>query len=69
MTKPRSTEALDLTIVIGAPPGRVLDAFFDRDALGAWWQVVQSVTTSNGNRPSSAMKFWEDWAASFAEPS
>ena len=47
MTKPRSTEAptLDLTIVIGAPPGRVLDAFFDRDALGAWWQVVQSVTT------------------------
>src|SRR6476660_3021509 len=47
MTKPRSTEAptLDLTIVIGAPPGRVLDAFFDRDALGVWWQVVQSVTT------------------------
>ena len=48
MTKPRSTEAptLDITIVIGAPANRVLDAFFDRDALGAWWQVVQSVTIS-----------------------
>jgi uncharacterized protein YndB with AHSA1/START domain len=47
MTKPRSTDAptLDLTIVIGAPASRVLDAFFDRDALAAWWQVVQSVTT------------------------
>jgi uncharacterized protein YndB with AHSA1/START domain len=47
MTKSRSTEAptLDLTIVIGAPASRVLDAFFDRDALGSWWQVVQSVTT------------------------
>jgi uncharacterized protein YndB with AHSA1/START domain len=46
MTKPRSTEAptLDITIVIGAPANRVLEAFFDRDALGAWWQVVQSVT-------------------------
>jgi uncharacterized protein YndB with AHSA1/START domain len=47
MLKPRSTEAptLDLTIVIEAPADRVLDAFFDRDALGSWWQVVQSVTT------------------------
>jgi len=47
MTKPRSSEAssLNLTIVIAAPPSRVLAAFFDREALGAWWQVVQSITT------------------------
>jgi len=47
MSKSRSTETptLDLTIVIAAPASRVLDAFFDRDALGAWWQVVQAVTT------------------------
>jgi uncharacterized protein YndB with AHSA1/START domain len=47
MAKARSTEvpALDLTILIAAPPTRVLNAFFDPDALGAWWQVVRSVTT------------------------
>jgi uncharacterized protein YndB with AHSA1/START domain len=36
---------LDVTVVIAAPPGRVLQAFFDADALGAWWQVRRSVTT------------------------
>src|SRR6478672_1951234 len=36
---------LDLTTVIAAPAGRVLKAFFDADALGAWWQVSRSVTT------------------------
>src|SRR5262245_18880070 len=53
MTKPRSSEAptLDLTIVIAAAPNRVLDAFFDRDALGAWWRVVQSVTTPRALGP------------------
>jgi uncharacterized protein YndB with AHSA1/START domain len=42
---PRATHAgLDITIDIAAAPGRVLKAFFDADALGAWWQVVRSVT-------------------------
>jgi len=36
---------LDQTIVISASPGIVLKAFFDGDALGAWWQVKRSVTT------------------------
>lgn len=35
---------LDVSIVIGAPAGRVLKAFFDADALGAWWQVSHAVT-------------------------
>jgi uncharacterized protein YndB with AHSA1/START domain len=36
---------LDVTAVIAAPAGRVLKAFFDPDALIAWWQVTHSVTT------------------------
>ena len=39
------TPTLDLTTVIAAPAGLVLKAFFDADALGAWWQVSRSVTT------------------------
>jgi uncharacterized protein YndB with AHSA1/START domain len=35
---------LDVSILIAAPPGRVLKAFFDADALAAWWQVAHSVT-------------------------
>jgi uncharacterized protein YndB with AHSA1/START domain len=35
---------LDITILIVAPPSRVLKAFFDPAALAAWWQVVRSVT-------------------------
>ncbi len=37
--------SLDVAIVIAAPPGRVLKAFFDAAALHAWWQVTRSVTT------------------------
>ena len=37
--------SLDVSTVIAAPAGRVLKAFFDADALGAWWQVTRSVTT------------------------
>jgi uncharacterized protein YndB with AHSA1/START domain len=37
--------ALDQTIIIAASPAIVLKAFFDGDALGAWWQVKRSVTT------------------------
>jgi len=36
---------LDVTAIINAPAGLVLKAFFDADALGAWWQVAHSVTT------------------------
>jgi uncharacterized protein YndB with AHSA1/START domain len=37
--------SLDVTAIIAAPPGRVLKAFFDADALRAWWQVAHAVTT------------------------
>ena len=37
--------SLDVTAIIAAPPARVLKAFFDADALGAWWQVAHAVTT------------------------
>ncbi len=38
------SRSLDLSIVIAAPPTRVLRAFFDPAALGAWWQVANAVT-------------------------
>src|SRR6186997_344848 len=41
---PRS-QGLDVSLVIKSPPSRVLKAFFDADALGAWWQAARSVTT------------------------
>jgi uncharacterized protein YndB with AHSA1/START domain len=31
------------SLVINAPPGAVLDAFFDPAALATWWQVTRSV--------------------------
>ena len=37
--------SLDVTAVIAAPAARVLHAFFDAEALHAWWQVGHSVTT------------------------
>jgi uncharacterized protein YndB with AHSA1/START domain len=37
--------SLDVAIEIAAPSARVVKAFFDPDALGAWWQVARSVTT------------------------
>jgi uncharacterized protein YndB with AHSA1/START domain len=36
---------LDLELFIAAPPGRVLGAFFDPQALNAWWHVKHAVTT------------------------
>jgi uncharacterized protein YndB with AHSA1/START domain len=36
---------LDVSVIIKAPLNRVLKAFFDADALGAWWQTARSVTT------------------------
>jgi uncharacterized protein YndB with AHSA1/START domain len=37
--------SLDVTAIIEAPAGRVMRAFFDADALMAWWSVSHSVTT------------------------
>jgi len=33
------------TLLINAAPTRVMAAFFDPQALAAWWQVARSVTT------------------------
>jgi uncharacterized protein YndB with AHSA1/START domain len=49
---------LDLTAIVNAPPGRVLQAFFDADALRAWWQVTRSVTTPRALGPYAI-----EWAA------
>jgi len=37
--------SLDVSVVIAAPAGRILKAFFDADALNAWWGVAHSVTS------------------------
>jgi uncharacterized protein YndB with AHSA1/START domain len=36
---------LDITTFLAAPPGLVIKAFFDPQALAAWWQVLHAVTT------------------------
>ncbi len=41
----QSRPGVDVSVVIAAPPGRVLKAFFEAEALGAWWQVSHSVTS------------------------
>jgi len=40
-----------VSVEIKSPPGRILKAFFDADALGAWWQVLNSVTTPRALGP------------------
>ena len=47
VTKP----SLDISIVIAAAPAQVLKAFFDADALRAWWQVAHSLTTPRALGP------------------
>ena len=42
---PQPDSGFDRSIVINAPPSRVLDAFFDRDALSAWWLAARSITS------------------------
>jgi len=37
--------SVDVTAVIAAPAGRVMKAFFDADALRAWWQVAHAITS------------------------
>ena len=36
---------LDVSAVIAAPPQQILKAFFEAEALNAWWQVAHAVTT------------------------
>jgi uncharacterized protein YndB with AHSA1/START domain len=40
-----AASTIDVSIVIKCTPARLLKAFFDHQALGAWWQVRNSVTT------------------------
>ena len=49
---------LDVTAIIAAPAGRVLRAFFDAEALNAWWQVSHAVTTPRVLGPYAI-----EWAA------
>ncbi len=42
---PRTAPSLDVSTFVAAPPSIVMRAFFDRQALGAWWQVAHAVTT------------------------
>ena len=37
--------SLNVSTFIAAPPGRVMRAFFDAQALNAWWQVEHAVTS------------------------
>ena len=40
-----ASSAFDHSVLINAPPRRVLEAFFDPIALARWWQATRSVTT------------------------
>lgn len=42
---------VDISVVIAAPPARVQRAFFDRAALGAWWESHASVTSARPMGP------------------
>ena len=44
MSKQTGAPELDASIVIAAPPNRILKAFFEPDALNAWCQVTHAVT-------------------------
>jgi uncharacterized protein YndB with AHSA1/START domain len=48
---------LDLSLIVNAPVARVQGAFFDADALHAWWQVARSVTT-----PRTLGPYAVEWA-------
>jgi uncharacterized protein YndB with AHSA1/START domain len=40
-----SAPSVEIDAFIAAPPSRVMKAFFDPQALAAWWQAVRSITT------------------------
>jgi uncharacterized protein YndB with AHSA1/START domain len=48
---------LDIETVIAAPASRVMQAFFEPAALGAWWEVVHAVTT-----PRTLGPYAVEWA-------
>jgi uncharacterized protein YndB with AHSA1/START domain len=41
----RTPSAIERSMLIAAPPTRIISAFFAPDALGAWWRAARSVTT------------------------
>ena len=41
----KTEPAVEVSVRISAPAATVLRAFFEAEALGAWWQVAHSVTT------------------------
>ena len=45
MPRTATPPGLDVHVEIAAPANLVFKAFFDADALAAWWQVARSVTT------------------------
>jgi uncharacterized protein YndB with AHSA1/START domain len=47
----RTPASLDISIAIAAPADRILTAFFDPQALGAWWQTARAVTTPRALGP------------------
>jgi uncharacterized protein YndB with AHSA1/START domain len=51
----------DHTIVITAPPGKVLAAFFDARALASWWQVARAIAN-----PAPLGAYALEWEASDA---
>jgi uncharacterized protein YndB with AHSA1/START domain len=48
---------LDIATIVAAPPSRVMQAFFEPAALGAWWEVVHAVTT-----PRTLGPYAVEWA-------
>ncbi|HEY7791849.1 MAG TPA: SRPBCC domain-containing protein [Vicinamibacterales bacterium] len=54
---PRPGGGLTLTLPIAAPPGPILAAFFDPQALARWWQVVRAITV-----PCSLGAYAIEWA-------
>jgi uncharacterized protein YndB with AHSA1/START domain len=57
------------TLVISAPPAAVLDAFFEPEALAAWWDVTRAICVPRplgGYALEWAPTDWrdEDWAGS-----
>lgn len=45
MLKRSGSPSLDISVDISAPSARVLRAFFDVDAMRAWWQVTHAVVS------------------------
>jgi uncharacterized protein YndB with AHSA1/START domain len=49
---------VERTVIVQAPPDRVLSAFFDPIDLAEWWQVVRSVTV-----PRSLGMYAIEWSS------